>query len=72
MDQVIYELLNSLCKYLYELTPLFVGVAVRKEYSQLRISLLLIAAHIISDVYLSMIFAIEGGFYFTDDASAAL
>lgn len=72
MDQFIYELLNVLCKYLYELTPLFVGAAVRKEYSRLRISLLLIAAHIISDVYLSMVFAIEGGFYFTDEASAAI
>ncbi len=71
MDQVIYEILNVLCKHLYELTPLFVGAAVMKEHSHLRISLLLIAAHIISDVYLSMIFAIEGGFYFIDDASVA-
>lgn len=71
MDQVIYELLNVLCKNLYDLTPLFVGAAVRKEHSRLRVSLLLIAAHIISDVYISMIFAIEGGFYFIDDASTA-
>ena len=68
-DFVVYELTNVVCKQMFDITPLYVGTALLEEYPRLRLSFLIIAAHIISDVYLSMVFAMEGGFYFKHNTS---
>lgn len=66
LDFVIYEVTNIMCKRLFDLTPLYVGEALIAEHPRFGVSMLVIAAHIISDVYLSMMFGMEGGLYFTN------
>ena len=61
---MIYELATIWCDCKFKITPLFVGHMLREEHPRLKHAMVLIAAHIISDVYLSMIFALEGGLYF--------
>ena len=66
MDMAMYEVTNVLCKRLFDLTPLYIGEAVVTEHNGLNFSLMVIAAHIISDVYLSMVLGMEGGLYFAN------
>ena len=49
---------------------LFVGLgsALLREHPSTRRRLLFVAAHIISDVYLGMVFAMEGGIYWAPQA----
>lgn len=64
LNLLVYEATNVMCKRLFNLTPLYVGEAVLRESDELQMSLIFIAGHIISDVYLSMLLGMEGGIYF--------
>jgi hypothetical protein len=63
LDTLNFTVTNVLCKWAYEITPIYCGTAVLKQYPNTRRRLLFVAAHIISDVYLGMVFAMEAGIY---------
>jgi hypothetical protein len=63
LDALNYMGTNILCKRAYDITPFYVGSALLKQYPNTRRRVLYVAAHIISDVYLGMVFAMEGGIY---------
>ena len=67
LDYINYTLTNVLCTRAYDISPIYVGTACLKQYQRTRRALSFIAAHIISDVYLGMVFAMEGGIYFADE-----
>jgi len=71
LDFINYTLTNMMCTRAYDITPFYVGTACLKQYPRTRRALFFIAAHIISDVYLGMVFAMEGGIYFADELDAA-
>ena len=66
LDYANFTLTNMLCQSKYEITPTYVGNCHLKQYPRVRRSLCMIAAHIISDVYLGMVFAMRGGIYYLD------
>ena len=70
LDYLNFTLTNLLCKRAYDITPIYVGNACLKQYPRTRRALLFVAAHIISDVYLGMCFAMEGGIYDSDEVIA--
>lgn len=63
LDTLNFTVTNVLCKRAYDITPIYCGTALLKQYPNTRRRLLYVAAHIISDVYLGMVFAMEGGIY---------
>jgi hypothetical protein len=60
-DYFTYTMLNVMLDRRYNLSPTYVGLCYLREYPRFRTSVVLIAAHIISDVYLSLTFATMGG-----------
>jgi hypothetical protein len=46
---------------------MYVGACHLRQYPEFRRSMVLISMHIVSDVYLGMVFAMSAGIYFTDD-----
>ena len=71
LDYANFTLTNMLCQSKYEITPTYVGNCHLKQYPRVRRSLFVLAAHIVSDVYLGMVFAMEGGIYDLDAGSSS-
>jgi hypothetical protein len=61
VDYLAYTMLNVIFDRRYNLSPTYVGLCYLREYPRFRYSVVFIAAHIISDVYLSLTFASMAG-----------
>lgn len=61
IDYLTYTMLNVIFDRRYNLSPTYVGLCYLRQYPRFRYSVVFIATHIISDVYLSLTFARIGG-----------
>ena len=67
LDFLQYVVTNIVAERVWQLSPMYVGACHLRQYPEFRRSMVLISMHIVSDVYLGMVFAMSAGIYFTDD-----
>lgn len=67
LDWLQYFVTNILAKLLFRITPMYVGSCHLRQYAEFRRSMVMISMHIVSDVYIGMVFAMSAGIYMVQE-----
>ena len=70
LDYLNYTIINLVFDRRYNMTPMYVGACHLRQYRRFQYSVVLIASHIISDVYLGMAWAMMAGVNIEHSANA--